>query len=749
MKREMVFLKRISVVFILCFFINMIGIASFPMLVSAAAYSSPTPSGSYWRAASSDNGWYGRHDINGVTTGTPVYAIADGTAVFKQAYTTINGVRYLTSYGNWIEQTTVDGAKVRYAHMDSFVGVSLQIPSSRSKQQSGGTSNVLTTRNVKMGEIIGYVGSTGNSSGPHLHMELRINGNRVDPSNYITLGEIHSSGPSLGDPVNLGDRFLANIINTKSWLHLARDNDENVRVHKGTTDANQKWYFERQSDGSYTIRNIWDGKYLDVDNAGNSNGTNVKVYDYNGSEAQKWYIYGESGNYKLKAQCTDCVLDIQDGSLSDGANVQMYEFNDTDAQKFQLWMIDDEAPVNVGDKFLSYIINTKSWLHLTRDDDENVKAYSVTANANQKWYFERQLDGSYTIRNIWDGKYLDVDNAGNSNGTNVKVYDYNGSGAQKWYIYGESGNYKLKAQCTDCVLDIQDGSLSDGANVQMWEWYGNDAQKFQIWKLDEDVPVKLEGVTIGAIRNTVSGKLLTIDDDGYVKLGTKTGSANQLWQFIRCADGGYKICSAYNGEMLDVETAGDVNELKIHTWEDTDANNQRFFFYNQGNGYVIRPKSSSERVLDCAWGGQTDGTQIQIVDRNNTTAQIFDIYYSDDIQLKPTPLNVSVDKNNSCATFNWNDIKGATRYDVKIWKNKVFEGEAEHIEWGAKKPFSIELEPGTYEAYVDVCNAVDVKMSNVVRFTIPEKTIESPYPEKPTPTPIPDKSTPSPRPAET
>lgn len=147
---------------------------------------SPVPAGCYFNKKTSDSGVVIYHDINvGVSTNTPVYAIADGTVTFKQAYKVdSSGQRRLTSYGNYVEFTSADGTiTVKYAHLDRFAGVQQSIPSSSTWRVSGSNKPlVLGTRQVKAGDILGYIGSTGNSSGNHLHIEVRVNGVRVDPT---------------------------------------------------------------------------------------------------------------------------------------------------------------------------------------------------------------------------------------------------------------------------------------------------------------------------------------------------------------------------------------------------------------------------------------------------------------------------------------------------------------------------------------------------------------------------------------
>ncbi len=90
-------------------------------------------------------------------TGTPVYACAAGTVMYSQAgWHSGMGSDGIASYGNCVFIDHGSGWQSRYAHMSSIVVAS-------------GTP-------VQQGQLIGYVGSTGNSSGPHLHLALYYNG---------------------------------------------------------------------------------------------------------------------------------------------------------------------------------------------------------------------------------------------------------------------------------------------------------------------------------------------------------------------------------------------------------------------------------------------------------------------------------------------------------------------------------------------------------------------------------------------
>ena len=88
--------------------------------------------------------------------GTPIYAVRSGT---------VTVATYGSTYGYYVTINHGDGYSSLYAHMTHF--------------------KVTKGQYVEKGQLIGYMGSTGRSTGPHLHFSIFYNGSAVNPMNYI------------------------------------------------------------------------------------------------------------------------------------------------------------------------------------------------------------------------------------------------------------------------------------------------------------------------------------------------------------------------------------------------------------------------------------------------------------------------------------------------------------------------------------------------------------------------------------
>lgn len=147
------------------------------------------------------------------------------------------------------------------------------------------------------------------------------------------------------------------------------------------------------SDGTYYIRNVNSGKYLDVAGADTADGTNVWQYEFNRSAAQHWKVqYLESGCYALiPGVSASTRLDADGASDVNNANIQIYSSNGSPAQR---------------------------------------------------WRLIQNADGTYRIMpRFSDGRGMEVTGAGTANGINVVLYDYWGGNNQRWVLESTKTTY--------------------------------------------------------------------------------------------------------------------------------------------------------------------------------------------------------------------------------------------------------------------------------------------------------------------
>lgn len=138
---------------------------TYTYVVGSGVLKWPVPSATYLKI-SSPYGWrihpifktnkfHAGIDIS-ASSGTTIVAADDGTVITAT---------YSSSYGNYVVISHGNGMSTLYAHQSKIA--------------------VSVGQAVTKGQTIGYVGSTGWSTGPHLHFEVRINGSTTDPMGYL------------------------------------------------------------------------------------------------------------------------------------------------------------------------------------------------------------------------------------------------------------------------------------------------------------------------------------------------------------------------------------------------------------------------------------------------------------------------------------------------------------------------------------------------------------------------------------
>ena len=124
------------------------------------------------------------------------YAARRGTPIVAAGSGVISWAARMGSYGNLVKIRHSDGYETRYAHMKSF------------------RRGIHRGKRVKKGQTIGYVGTTGRSTGPHLHFELRKHGRAVNPLRVVQVTTKKLKGKEY-----------------KAFIKLKKNYDESIALH--------------------------------------------------------------------------------------------------------------------------------------------------------------------------------------------------------------------------------------------------------------------------------------------------------------------------------------------------------------------------------------------------------------------------------------------------------------------------------------------------------------------------------------
>lgn len=128
-----------------------------------------------------------RHPISGYTRlhkGTD-FAAPTGTPIYAAGHGTVQRASWNGGYGNYIRIKHASGYETAYAHLSRYA------------------SGLRSGKRVRQGDVIGYVGSTGASTGPHLHYEVWVNGKAVNAMSLKL-----PTGRKLADDPQVLDEFM-------------------------------------------------------------------------------------------------------------------------------------------------------------------------------------------------------------------------------------------------------------------------------------------------------------------------------------------------------------------------------------------------------------------------------------------------------------------------------------------------------------------------------------------------------------
>lgn len=424
----------------------------------------------------------------------------------------------------------------------------------------------------------------------------------------------------------LGSNMVIDVNDAKT------NNRTNIQLYSSNGTNAQKWYVKPIGDGYYEITTMLNNNVsLDVANAGKKNRTNIQLYTKNNTNSQKWYIKDAgAGYYYIISKCNGLYVDVDNGGTRNKTNIQMYKGNGTNSQKFRF--IEELTGTQVLEngiyKIASFTDSTKA-ISIQGNATQNAKIVLDESDNSleQMWRVKYVGNGYYTITSYFnEWMSLDVKGGVSVSGTDLQLYQNNGTNAQKWIIKEEEGYFSLISSLDHMYADIESGNIKKGTSIQIYQPNGTNSQKFTFNKIEEP---KIENgyYTLNSAldNNKVidANSMIAINNISVI-LNTMNNMNSQKWYIEYLDDGYYSIKSALdNNFVLDVKNGNTVNKTKVQIYSSNRTDGQKWYIKDAGDGYFYLIAKNSNKFLDIADGKVTDGTGLQIYTGNKSNSQKF------------------------------------------------------------------------------------------------------------------------------
>lgn len=341
---------------------------------------------------------------------------------------------------------------------------------------------------------------------------------------------------------------------TNSSLRLdvanaSKTDGANILLWSSNSDQNQKWDIQLipGKNNTYTIQSVSSGLFLAAE--GNFAGANVGQKESDASDEQiQWIPMYYAGKIMFKNVSSGLMLDVASSGSTPGSNMEIWTQNHANAQRFTLVQT---HPIKDGCYFIEFSNSTAQVLDIafkSTTSGGNAISYANNKGPNQKWFFQRQSDGSYKILNAYSELPLALAGDSVASGTNVQQAASSSSNGQRWnLVYNHDGTFTIaSALDSAAVVSVEGGTPSNAANVIIQPITSDGAHSFVF------EPTSYTGGTLGLTGNQLdmykraqgysssTGWLIMIDNENcWVGVFRWYDGRWNYERYFRCSNGKY------------------------------------------------------------------------------------------------------------------------------------------------------------------------------------------------------------------